>query len=81
MIDSIYEDCLYEDHKITHLQIVLAVIHLCQKLDRQEPNFESNILSKFEMQKTRLEVCIIPKQKDFASCSIIVVITLYQISI
>ena len=68
--------------KHIYFQRVLAVIHQCQKLDMQEPKFESNISSKFDMQNLKLKVCVIvPEQNDTKSCAVIVMMALYQIYI
>ena len=63
------------------MERVLAVIHLCKKLDKQEQKFEHNISSKCDIQKFRLKVCVIPKQNDLSSCGVIVMMAICQIYI
>ena len=54
----------FTERRKKYFQRLMAMLHQCQKLNKQEPKFESNISSKFDMQKMRLNVCVIQMQND-----------------
>ena len=81
IIDGVNSDSLYRGSKKEFMQRALALIILCQKLDKKIPEFKANILKTSGLKDFKLKAIYVPEQTAGSMCGVVVMMAIYQIYI